>query len=239
MRLARGLLVVAGLFLVFALLFVWVALPPILGGVAVGILRDNGVQSDDMRVNVHANPPLRLIGLTADGVQLRASDMSIQDLSADAVDVTLGEVDLRGQTFQTVEGRLDGVRLTPPGGTTVEARSVEITGPPDAAEVTLRLDEENVERTIRSQVARVLNAPVTSVTLTAPDELAIDAEGATVSGFLSVDRGGGLIFREASGRFVFDVFRAAADEPVRLHSVNVIDGALVVTAIVDLLAARP
>jgi hypothetical protein len=236
LRLARGLLVALGLLLAFALLFVWIALPPILGGVAVGILRDQGVQSDDMRVEIGADPPLRLIGLTADRVRLRASGVSIDRLQADSIDVTLNEVDIRAQTFESVEGRLEGVRITPPEGPTIAAHTVVISGPPEAAAMTLTLDEDDVERLIRSQVARLVGADVTSVALSVPDAMTIETDVETVRGRLAVDEGGGLVFREESGRFAFDLFRAGPDEPVRLDALQVAGSNLVVTGTVNLLA---
>jgi hypothetical protein len=236
LRLARGLLVAISLLLVFALLFVWVALPPIMGGVAVGILRDQGVHSDDMRVEIGADPPLRLIGLTADRVRLRASGVSIDRLQAEGIDVTLNEVDLRAQTFESVEGHLDGVRVTPPEGPTIAAKTVVISGPPEAAAMTLTLDENDVARLIRSQVARLVGADVTSVALNAPDEMTIETNVATVRGRLAIDEGGGLVFQEGLGRFAFDLFRAGPGEPVRLDALRIGGSNLVVTGTVNLLA---
>ena len=116
MTVLRGVAVGVGLLLALGLLFVWFALPPILGGVAVGILRDNGVKAADIRVDVGADPPLKLIGLDADRVRVRATGVEVDRLRADSIDVTFRDVSLREERFEQIEGRVEGRASRPTTG---------------------------------------------------------------------------------------------------------------------------
>jgi hypothetical protein len=238
-RVVRGFAIGAGLLLVLAFLFVWFALPPILGGVAVGLLRDAGLQAADMRVDVQADPPLRLIGLHADRVRVRASDVEIETLRAESVDVTLRDVSLREETFGVIEGRIDGARLTPAEGPVVQVTSVQISGPPERALMTMSLSEEDVASLVRSTIARSFGSEADNVDLEAPDRLTFDVSGQPVAGRLRVDEDGSLVFREDRGALTLDLFRSSPDDAAVLRSARVVDDeTLEVTGTLDVRAAR-
>lgn len=238
MSVARGVLVGVLLIVVLALLFVWFALPPILGGVAVGILRDNGLRAGDIRVEVAADPPLRLIGLTADRVRVRATDVAIENLTAESVDLTLRDVSLRAQTFASIEGRLDGASITPREGAAISVTSVQISGSPDATLMTMSLSEAQVGSLVRSTIARSLGADARDVNLDAPDRLTFDLQGEPVGGRLRVDEAGTLVFTEDRDTLTLELFRSDPGEPVALRNVRVQGETLEVTGTVDLLEAR-
>lgn len=234
----RGFVVSVGALLVLALLFVWFALPPILGGVAVGILRDAGVRSQDLRVEVAADPPLRLIGLEADRVRVRASDVEIETLRADVMDVTLREVSLRERTFEVVEGRLEGASLTPATGPTVRVSSVQLSGPPERALMTMVLSEDDVASLVRSTVARSLGVEATDVSLEAPDRMSFRIGQERVAGRLTIRPDGTLAFIEDRGQITLDLFRSSPSDPAVLRSLRVDGDRLEVTGTLDLLAPR-
>jgi hypothetical protein len=239
MSVLRGVAVGAVLLLVLGGLFVWFALPPIIGGVAVGILRDNGVEAGDMRVEVGADPPLKLLGLGADRVRVRATDVAIEErLRADSIDVTLRDVSLREQRFEQIEGRIDGAVLTPDEGAAIEAESVQISGSPSEALMTMTMTESQVGALVRSTIARSFGAQVDDVRLDGPDRLSFELSGQTVSGRLRVDDAGSLTFTDDSGQLSLELFRSAGSEPVALRSVRVADERLEATGTVDLLAGR-
>ena len=238
MSVVRGFVIGAGLLLVLAFLFVWFALPPILGGMAVGLLRDAGLQAGDMRVEVQADPPLRLIGLSADRVRIRASDVEIETLRAETVDVTLREVSLREQTFEVIEGRIDGARLTPAEGPAIRVTSVQVSGPPERALMTMMMSEEDVASLVRSTIARSFGSEADNVNLEAPDRLSFDVSGQPVSGRLRVDESGSLIFREDTGALTLDLFRSSPGDPAVLRSVRVDGETLEVTGTLDVRSAR-
>jgi hypothetical protein len=234
----RGVAIGAVLLLVLGLLFVWFALPPIIGGVAVGILRDNGVEAADMRVEVGADPPLKLLGLGADRVRVRATDVSLDRVDADSIDVTLRDVSLREQRFDQIEGRIDGARITPDDGSPFEVESVQLSGPPEDAVMTMTMTEPQVAALVRSTIAASLGGRVGDVSLDAPDRLTFDISGQTVSGRLRVDDAGNLTFADDSGQLSLELFRATGSEPVSLRSVRVADERLEATGTVDLFAGR-
>jgi hypothetical protein len=238
MSVLRGVAIGVVLLLVLGLLFVWFALPPILGGVAVGILRDNGVDAADMRVDIGADPPLKLVGLAADRVRVRGTDVAVDRLRADSIDVTLRDVSLREQRFEQIEGRLDGARITPDEGPTFEVESVQLSGPPDEALMTMTMTEPQVAALVRATIARSFGGEVSDVHLDAPDRLSFDVSGQTISGRLRVDEAGNLTFADDSGRIAMELFRSTGAEPVTLRSVRVADEHLEATGTIDLLAAR-
>lgn len=234
----RGFLVGVGLIVAFALLFVWFALPPILGGVAVGMLRDAGLQAADMRVDVSADPPLRLIGLAADRVRVRATGVEIETLQAESVDLTLREVSLRDRTFETIEGRIEGASLTPTQGPTIRVSTVQVSGPPEAALMTMTLSEDDVAAIVRSTIARSLGLEATDVVLDSPDRLTFRMGGETIGGRLRIDETGGLVFTEDRGQITLDLFRSTPSDPAVLRSARVEGNSLEVTGTLDVLAER-
>ena len=71
----RGCLLSIGVFVVIVLGVLWFALPPVIGGLAVGALENAGVHGTGTHVDVAADPPLRLLLLEADRV-LREEGMN-------------------------------------------------------------------------------------------------------------------------------------------------------------------
>lgn len=234
----RGFLVGFGLIVTFALLFAWFALPPILGGVAVGMLRDAGLQSADIRVDVSADPPLRLIGLAADRVRVRATGVEIETLQAESVDVTLRDVSLRDRTFNAIEGRIEGASLTPAEGPTIRVSTIQVSGPPEAALMTMTLSEDDVGAIVRSTIARSFGLEATDIALQAPDRLTFRIGGEALGGRLRVDETGGLVFTEDRGQITLDLFRSTPSDPAVLRSARVEGDSLEVTGTLNVLAQR-
>jgi hypothetical protein len=100
----RGCLLSIGVFVVIVIGVLWFALPPIIGGLAVGALENAGVHGTGTRVDVGADPPLRLLFLEADRVHVTTTDASIRNIHADSVDVLLRGVSIGGRTFDFIEG---------------------------------------------------------------------------------------------------------------------------------------
>ncbi|MBM4409023.1 MAG: hypothetical protein FJ038_10605 [Chloroflexi bacterium] len=234
----RGFLVGFGLIVALSLLFVWFALPPILGGVAVGMLRDAGLRAEDIRVDVSADPPLRLIGLDADRVRVRATGVEIETLRAESVDLTLREVSLRDRTFEVIEGRIESATLTPTQGPTIRVSTVRVSGPPEAALMSMTLSEDDVAAIVRSTVARAFGLEATDVTLQSPDRLTFRTGGESIGGRLRVDGSGGLVFTDDRGQITLDLFRSTASDPAVLRSARVEGGSLEVTGTLNVLADR-
>src|SRR5947207_12621110 len=57
----------------FVLLVLWFALPPVAGGLAAAALESAGFHGTNTRVDVGADPPLKLLLLDADRIRIRSS----------------------------------------------------------------------------------------------------------------------------------------------------------------------
>ena len=123
----RGCLVAIAALVGIVIGVLWIALPPIAAGLAAGALAGAGVHATDMRVEVGADPPLRLLLLEADRTRLRATAVTVRNVQADSIDVTLRDVSIGRRRFGFIEGSLTGVRVTPDHGPPFAARLVQIT----------------------------------------------------------------------------------------------------------------
>jgi hypothetical protein len=231
---ARGCLISAAVFVVIAVGVLWLALPPIIGGLAVGALTNAGVHGTDTRVDVAADPPLRLLFLDADRVHVRSTNAEIRNVHADSVDVTLRDVSIGGRRFGFIEGSLKGVRVTPDQGPAFEASNVQITGPAAASRVTISLEKTSVENLITSAVATSTGDTVNSVRLASPDRVSLTTSGGPIAGRLDVTPAGDLVLLPSSGGSI-NVVGTGPNQPVRLETVQVAGDGLEVSGTIDLL----
>jgi hypothetical protein len=229
----RGCLTSLVAFVAIVLVVLWFALPPVVGGLAAGALSSVGFNGTDTRVEVAADPPLRLLLLEADRVHVRSSSLSIRNIRADSVDLTLRDVSIGARRFGFVEGTLIGVRITPDEGSTVEAREVQIAGPAEAARVTMTLDAADVKTLVSSAVARGLGLSAGRVTLASPDLVTVALPNATMAGRFVVNGTGDLVLQPAAGGPLL-LLGTGPDQPIRLQSAQVAGDALEVAGVLDL-----
>ena len=104
----RSCLIALVLLVVVGLLVLWFALPLVVGGLATATLGAVGFHGTNTQVEVFADPPLRLLTLDADRVRVRSSDVTVENVAADAVDLTLRDVSIPGRHFGVIEGRSPG-----------------------------------------------------------------------------------------------------------------------------------
>ena len=229
----RGCLLSIAVFVAIVVGVLWFALPPIIGGLAVGALENAGVHGTATHVDVGADPPLRLLFLQADRVRLTSTDTSIQSVHADKVDVTLRDVSIGSRTFDFIEGSLTGITFTPADGPAFQAQSVQITGPSNAARVALSLDQASVARLISSAVTTSTGQNVSAVRLAAPDRVTVTTARGAISGRLSVTDAGELVLLPSVGGSI-SLVGTGPDQPVRLQSVQVDGDGLEVAGTIDL-----
>jgi hypothetical protein len=230
----RGCIVSIVTFVAIALGVLWFALPPIAGGLAVGALTNSGFHGTDTRVDVVADPPLRLLFLDADRVRVRSTNAEIRNVHADAVDVTLRDVSIGGRRFGFIEGSLTGVRVTPDQGPAFDAHDVQITGPSAAARVAISLDSSSAQRLISSAVATASRAAVTRVTLASPDRVTVATSRGAILGRLQITAAGDLVLLPSTGGPV-NVLGTGPDQPVRLQSVQVAGDGLELSGTISLI----
>ena len=212
----------------------WVALPPVMSGLAAAALTGAGVHGTDTRVEVGADPPLRLLFLEANRVRLTSTDTEIRNVHADSVDVTLRDVSIGGRTFRFIEGSLSGVRVTPDQGPVFAAERVQITGPAEAARVVITVDRNQVLDLVSSALGLPSSAVSRSVSLASPDRVTVTTPGGTVTGRLDVTPAGDLALLPSTGVSV-RLLSTGPNQPVRLQSVQIAGDVLELGGVINLL----
>jgi hypothetical protein len=229
----RGCLITILAFVAIVIGVLWFALPPVIGGLAVGALENAGVHGTDTHVDVGADPPLRLLTLEADRVRLRSSNVEIRNVHADSVDVTLRDVSIGRRSFGFIEGRLTGVRVTPDRGPVFEASQVQINGPEEAARVAISVDRKAFQNLVSSAVAISSGTRVDGVTLAAPDRVTVVTPRGSIAGRLDVTPAGELVLLPSNGGSI-SLVGTGSDQPVRLQSVQVVDDGLELAGTISL-----
>ena len=230
----RGCLVSILAFVAIVVGVLWFALPPIAGGLAIGALNNAGFHGTDTRVDVGADPPLRLLFLQANRARVHSTNVEIRNVHADAVDVTLRDVSIGGRRFGFIEGSLTDVRVTPNDGPAFQARQIQIAGPAEAARVTISLDRASVQSLVSSAVATSTGTSVGSVTLASPDRASVVTSRGSITGRLAVTPAGDLVLLPSTGGSI-NLVGTGPDQPVRLQSVQVAGNGLEVSGTINLL----
>jgi hypothetical protein len=200
----RGCLSVLVIAAVFLVATVWFGGQPLAGAVVEASLAAAGFQADTLDVEVTASPPLRLATGHADVVRIEATGMRWNELRASSVDLTLGDVDLLNRTAATADGGFEDVDLggaDAGAGAGAEPLSARITlaGPASAALTTISIAGATVERLVQDAVERELDVRPDTVTLSAPDTLALHIAGNVVSGQLILDVSGAVVLSTTLG----------------------------------------
>jgi hypothetical protein len=206
--------------------------PGIAGTLASGALGQAGVTGTDTQVNVVSDPPTELLEGRADRVEIRSTSATIGGLQAETVDLALLDVSLANRTWGRIEGRLGGVTLQAADGSLVRAEQVDLAGPPDATVATVRVAGDVVEALALEAVRRNTGLTISDVTLVEPDLVTIGAFGIGVQGRLVVEPDGWLALAVAlPGEPRVPLF---TPDPLRLQTVAVSGGGLVLTGTIDL-----
>ncbi len=229
----RGCLAALVLLVIVAGVAAWLAVPPILSGVATNLLGQLGVIGSNTAVTVASDPPLRLLILQVDAVQVTSQDVTLRNVRADRLGATLHDVSILDHRFGSVTGRLDGVTFTETNGTSIDARTVTFAGPASAVVVKVELEAAAVRTLARRAVADQIGVGLENVAISAPDRLTFDLPGGSLTGRLSVDAAGGLVFSALTSGATFDVFRPDPADHFRLRSVTVQGDAIELTGTLD------
>jgi hypothetical protein len=199
-----------------------VGLPLIAAGIITGGLTAAGLQSDDTRVVVTSNPPTDLLGLHADGVRITATKATFRGTTIGRLDLSLGDVRVLDRTAGSVDGSLEDVTVQV-GAEKVTLSGIDILGGGDAITATTTIPNAEAEALIADAVQRETGTRPTSITLTAPDKLAVKA-GASISGRLAVTPSGDLVVRADAGTLgtvQATLLKGGDDLPIKLTSVKV------------------
>jgi hypothetical protein len=221
----RGCLFGLLLGIAVAALIVVVGLPAFAAGILTAGVTAAGLRADDTAVTVSSDPPTDLVGLHADRVRIRATDATFRGLEIGALDVELQDVSIADRTAGSVDGRLDDVVVAALGARAVPLDSIVLSGGGDTVTATTTLAGAQAERLLADALEADLGARPTSIDLSAPDRITLEA-GVRIGGRLMVTPDGDLVARvldgPAAGREVVLV-RGGEDLPIRLTSVAVTD----------------
>ena len=135
----RGCLSILLLAALFVLALAWFGGPALAGTVVERSMTAAGFVAADTSVAVTSEPPLELLTGHADRVVVKARNATLRDMRAASLSLTLSNVDLVGRRFARVDGTLDNVSIDSSDGTVINARSIAVRGPADAATATVRM----------------------------------------------------------------------------------------------------
>jgi hypothetical protein len=206
---------------VFALL--WFGLPFGASWLATNGLNAAGFNGTDTKVEVSAAfPPQILIG-RADKIRITSSQVSVDDLHAASIDVTLNDVALIDRTFGTVDGTLTGVRVPDPTGDAITIETVALQGKSTAATATMTISQAEAERVAEAQLKGAV------VKFVAPDKVTITLNGKTEPGRLVVKNGSLVVVPDSGALPSLTIIAGGKGNPFQLTSASV--GATTITLV--------
>lgn len=219
-------------FTVFALLLValvvFLVVPLVVGPILTSMVRQAGLEGDDVTVSVDLLGPAILSG-RAEGLRVRATDVRVPRAVIDSLDVTLHGVSIFDRSFRTVRGTLAGLEVQGPEGEPVHVASVDLDGPADAALARGRLDAPEAERLIRRAIEDA-GVTVDDVWLR-DDSVRVSLGDNWAEGRLRV-AGGSLVLENDLTEPLL-LLTPAPSEPWRLDAVRVEPTALTLDLILD------
>jgi hypothetical protein len=137
---------------------------PLVAATLLGsIARDAGLHGDNVSVTVNLFGPGLLSG-RAESVHLEGTNVNVPHGVVGDMDMTLSDVSIADHSFSTVSGTLLNLRLSGPGGTSVNVRSVDVQGPSNRARANGTIGAADARALVQA-VATNAGVPVDSVQL--------------------------------------------------------------------------
>jgi len=167
--------------LVFALL--WFGLPFGASWLATNALNAVGFTGTNTQVQVSADLPPRILLGHADRVRLTSSQVSVGDLHAASIDLTLSDVEFIDRTVGGVSGTLTGVRVPAQSGGVLTVDSAVLDGSGTDSTATLTVSNDQVAGLAKTEL-KAAGVTATNVKLAAPDKVTITVGGQTKTGHI-------------------------------------------------------
>jgi hypothetical protein len=197
----------------------WFGLPMGAGWLATNAIRAAGFSGTNTSVEVSSSPPLLLLTGHADSIHLTSAQVTVGDLHAATVDMTLGKVDLIGRTAGSVDGALTGVSVAAPDGEPITVESVALSGSAASTQAQMKVSTAQAEGLAVSQLqARGVTG---TVTLEAPDRVTIVAAGKPQSGQLETSDGDLLLVPDGPALPVITLIAPGSGNPFRVTAVSI------------------
>lgn len=214
-------------FVLLAAVLILVVLPLALSALVTQQVRDAGLRSDSLQVNLALFDPSLLFGRSK-RVSLEATNVEVTGGQIGTLNLGLINADYFDQSFETVSGTLGNIAVTI-GGEDLSATEIAIDGPADAARATARLSATEAERLVRA-AARRAGVTLDSVTLNGSG-MNVRIRGIQAAAGVAV-RSGALLL-EPRGTDAIVLVQAAPSDPWRLEEAWVSDAGLNVRATID------
>jgi hypothetical protein len=227
----RGCLTVLVLAAALVLVVAWFGGPTLAGVLIERSLATAGYSAAETAVTVSSDPPLEILAGHADRVTIRGTRVTLRDLTAAELMLTMTNVDLVGGRFSRVDGELSDVVIKAGDGSSVRARSLGVRGPANAAAATVRIDEAVIATLLGDAIRRETGVVVSGVSLTEPNRIRFTA-GVTINARFDIAADGSVVIAATSGGPRFTVFDPRED--LRLTTVAVAGSHLVLTGTTDL-----
>jgi hypothetical protein len=216
---------------IFALL--WFGLPFGASWLATNVLNAAGFSGTNTKVTVSADLPPRILLGHADRVRITSSQVTVGDLKADAIDVTLGDVDLLKRTIGSARGTLTGVHMVTANGDPVTFDTVTINGVGTGATATLTMPSADLGDMVLAQLkAQKLKA--TSVTFAAPNVVTVTVGKQSKKGQVLVKNGALQVTVACFSPSTITVMDAGTGNPFHFTSVSVAGGTVTLVGTIDL-----
>ena len=204
--------------LVVVFLLLWFALPLAASALATGALNAAGFTGTDTKVEVSANPPPMLLSGRGT-VHITSTQVSLSDLHAAGVDVTLGDVDLMSRKIGTVGGTLTGVQVAAPNGDAISIGRVTLAGPANDTVATCSMSMAQAETLAESQLAA--QGVQATVHLTAPNAVTLNVGGKSYKGRLVASDGSLKMVPENKAMPTVLLFSPGSGNPFHVSSVAI------------------
>lgn len=217
---------------IFALL--WFGPPFGASWVLTNGLNTAGFSGTNTKVDVSANLPPRILLGHADKITLNSSQVSVGDLHAASLDLTLSNVELVDRTIGAIHGTMTGVLLPAANGVAAfTAESVSVDGAGGAATATLKCTAAQIKTLIVSQLKTEQINP-TSVTFAAPDKVTVSVGALSKTGHLVTSNGALEVVVPGLSPATTTLIAAGNGNPIRFTSVAVTASSVTLVGTIDL-----
>jgi hypothetical protein len=217
---------------IFALL--WFGLPFAASWLATNALNAAGFTGTSTKVEVSADLPPRILLGHADRVRLTSTKVSVGDLHAATIDMTLGNVELIDRKIGTIHGTMTGVVVPAAiGSSPLTADTATVDGAGAAATTTLTCSNAELKTLIVAQL-KAQKVTATAVTFAAPDKVTVTVGGKPIVGHLIVTNGALQVVIAAPKPVALTLIAAGNGNPIRLKSVAVGSSTVTLVGTMDL-----
>jgi len=213
----------------------WFGAPPLAAALVRASLGSAGfAPAEPPAVDVSFASPADLIAGRATTVRIVAGAGHAEGVSWRSATIELGDVDLLGARFATVDIDLDQPTFqNVPDAAGLGAVRLTAQGPGEAAATRIAMSIDQFRELGRVPLVQRLGDVPDDLRFVAPDVVSGTLSGQPISAVIRVDSGALILAPDVAGQPPIELFQPAADLPFRLEDVVVEDGDLVLLGRLD------